>query len=250
MQNSLIFDIGCHNGDDSDFYLRKGFRVVAVEANPDLCDLLRRRFETALANGRLILIDRAIAEHEGEVDFFSYPTMNVWGTTNPNWASAFKQRGAHALKVKVPSTTFDSLIKRYGMPYFMKIDIEGSDQLCLDGLLSFSERPQFISTEIEGREQIADLTTCLARLGYGKFKIVDQAQVPRLALPFPAREGIYVKHKFPDGASGPFGNELNGLWASRVSTVCSYYTIAARNRIMRWVGDKNTHWYDIHAALA
>ncbi len=250
MQNSLIFDIGCHNGDDSDFYLRKGFRVVAVEANPDLCALLRRRFEIALANGRLILIDKAIAEHEGEVDFFSYPTMNVWGTTKANWASAFERRGARALKVKVPSTTISSLIKCYGMPYFMKIDIEGSDHLCLDGLLSFSERPQFISTEIEGRAQIADLTICLARLGYGKFKIVDQAQVPRIGLPFPAREGIYIEHSFPDGASGPFGDESKGLWTSRANTVCSYYRIAARNRIMRWLGDKNTHWYDIHAALA
>ena len=36
-QNLLIFDIGCHLGEDSEFYLRKGFKVVAVEANPELC---------------------------------------------------------------------------------------------------------------------------------------------------------------------------------------------------------------------
>lgn len=40
---NLIFDAGAHRGDDTDFYLGKGFRVVAAEANPILVDHLRRR---------------------------------------------------------------------------------------------------------------------------------------------------------------------------------------------------------------
>ena len=36
MNNNLIFDFGFHNGDDSDFYLRKGYNIVAIEANPEL----------------------------------------------------------------------------------------------------------------------------------------------------------------------------------------------------------------------
>lgn len=32
----LIFDIGANNGDDTAFYLKKGFRVVAIEADPAL----------------------------------------------------------------------------------------------------------------------------------------------------------------------------------------------------------------------
>ncbi len=30
----LVFDVGAHKGEDSDFYLNLGYRVVAVEANP------------------------------------------------------------------------------------------------------------------------------------------------------------------------------------------------------------------------
>ena len=41
VDRSLIFDVGCNDGQDSDFYLKKGFRVVAVEANPALCELLK-----------------------------------------------------------------------------------------------------------------------------------------------------------------------------------------------------------------
>ena len=36
IKKNLIFDLGFHNGDDSDFYLKKGFNVIALEANPEL----------------------------------------------------------------------------------------------------------------------------------------------------------------------------------------------------------------------
>ena len=36
VRKGLIFDIGMNNGNDTDFYLAKGFHVVAVEANPFL----------------------------------------------------------------------------------------------------------------------------------------------------------------------------------------------------------------------
>ena len=36
MTADLIYDVGMHNGADTAFYLAKGFRVVAVEANPEL----------------------------------------------------------------------------------------------------------------------------------------------------------------------------------------------------------------------
>jgi putative ABC transport system substrate-binding protein len=32
----LIYDVGMNNGDDTAYYLRRGFRVLAIEANPDL----------------------------------------------------------------------------------------------------------------------------------------------------------------------------------------------------------------------
>ena len=35
-RKNLIFDIGMHIGQDTEFYLKKGFCVVAVEANPKL----------------------------------------------------------------------------------------------------------------------------------------------------------------------------------------------------------------------
>jgi hypothetical protein len=31
----LIYDIGMHQGEDTEFYLQKGFNVIAFEADPD-----------------------------------------------------------------------------------------------------------------------------------------------------------------------------------------------------------------------
>ena len=36
MQKDLIYDVGFHRGEDTEFYLAKGFKVVAIEAHPEL----------------------------------------------------------------------------------------------------------------------------------------------------------------------------------------------------------------------
>jgi len=40
----LIFDLGANHGEDTEFYLSKGFRVVSLEANPDLVSRLQHKF--------------------------------------------------------------------------------------------------------------------------------------------------------------------------------------------------------------
>lgn len=45
----LIYDVGFNRGEDTAYYLRKGYRVVAFEANPDLVQEGAARFERELA---------------------------------------------------------------------------------------------------------------------------------------------------------------------------------------------------------
>jgi len=70
-QRDLIFDLGCHIGEDAGFYLQKGFRVVGVEANPNLCARLRECFARPLASGQFTLIEKAIAETSGSIEFYA-----------------------------------------------------------------------------------------------------------------------------------------------------------------------------------
>ena len=61
----LIYDLGMNNGDDTDFYLKRGFEVVAVEANPALCQQAEERFAEAIAAGKLTIVKAAIGDHDG-----------------------------------------------------------------------------------------------------------------------------------------------------------------------------------------
>ena len=46
---SVIYDFGRNNGDDVEYYLLEADKVVGVEANPILCDEVRRRFPAEIA---------------------------------------------------------------------------------------------------------------------------------------------------------------------------------------------------------
>jgi 16S rRNA A1518/A1519 N6-dimethyltransferase RsmA/KsgA/DIM1 with predicted DNA glycosylase/AP lyase activity len=70
IQRDLVFDIGLHKGEDTDYYLKKGFRVVAVEANSELVRECRSRFAQEIANERLYIIEGAVAEGRGKVLFY------------------------------------------------------------------------------------------------------------------------------------------------------------------------------------
>jgi FkbM family methyltransferase len=264
MDPSLIFDIGCHKGEDTEFYLKKGFRVVAVEANPKLCTELRRRFADQIADRTFTLIEGAIAAHEGEVEFFSNVEVSEWGTTSAEWARKFEHLGAASTKIVVPAVTLASVLQRFGVPYYLKIDIEGADMLCLEGLFAVTDRPKFVSFESEKRSwfKLRAEMNLLRRLGYHKFQIVDQTLVPSQRLPNPAREGNFVHHQFERDSSGLFGDELPGPWLDRGSAFAKYrriflqYWLAGDFGVLhsirglrRFAKHIPVGWYDTHAAL-
>jgi hypothetical protein len=51
----LIYDVGMNNGDDTAYYLQRGFRVLAIEANSDLVANAATRFAREIGTRRLML---------------------------------------------------------------------------------------------------------------------------------------------------------------------------------------------------
>ncbi len=70
MIKDLIFDVGMNNGEDTAHYLSSGYRVVAVEANPQLCDAVAKRFSKQVESNRLFIEWVAIAPCAGTVTFW------------------------------------------------------------------------------------------------------------------------------------------------------------------------------------
>jgi len=86
MDSNLIYDVGLHKGEDSEFYLKKGFRVVAIEALSELCEIARRRLQKYVETGQLVILNVAISNENGAIKFFANRQNSVWGTTNETWA--------------------------------------------------------------------------------------------------------------------------------------------------------------------
>jgi FkbM family methyltransferase len=275
----LIYDVGFHHGEDTAYYLKKGFRVVAFEAHPRLAEKGRAMFADAARDGRFTMVEGAIVSGDDwtagkrTATFYMNNAWDTWGTTQPAFAERFNQAGGSSQPVTVTTVDFFDCLRTYGVPHFMKVDIEGSDRFCLESLRYFAERPDFLSIESErsdmDRAQMElDL---LDSLGYGGFQIVQQSRVPWQKVPEPPREGTACTHRFVLDASGLFGADLPAEgWVDRDGIVTIYEKIFARQRAfgdgspllhvpgMRrflWTIEKYTGlplpgWYDTHARLA
>jgi FkbM family methyltransferase len=264
-----------HKGEDTDYYLKKGFKVVGFEANPELAALCRNRFSKEIENGRLTVVEGAIVElppgeTEGRmVTFYRNKNTTEWGTVADNWARRNETLGTSHEVIQVPSVNFAQCLGKYGIPHYLKIDIEGMDTLCLRALLNFEQKPDYVSieSEIVVFGKLVEEFNLLAQLGYTRFKAVQQAGISYQIEPNPPKEGSYAAYKFEDGCSGLFGEDLPGEWKDYNQIIREYKGIfrpyklfGAQGKLRRgFVGKalrkvlaKLLHrpmpgWYDTHA---
>ena len=255
-QPPLIYDVGVENGDDSAYYLHSGFRVIGVEASPIAADSLRTRFADEIGSGRYILLNVGIAETAGEAAFWVCDDHPPWSSFDRSIAG---RNGARHHSEIVETRAFRSILEEFGPALYCKIDIEGSDNLCVDALTP-EIRPSYLSVElIDGDEQLR----LLREKGYSQFKVISQRSFrqpsPRLLrigrlLPSIARRGLAAvgghlrryepssTWRFRGGSSGPFGERSHGSWRSFDEAL----------ETCRLIDRGGTHlfdWHDIHARL-
>jgi FkbM family methyltransferase len=263
MEKNLVFDIGLHRGEDSEFYLRKGFYVVGVEANSALCEEVSHRFHAEIKSGQIRIINKAVAHEPGVVKFYTNSQCSVLSTINPEWAERNRRNGSDSSECEVEATTIAALIAEFGTPYYMKIDVEGSDLLAVEGLAHVTDRPKYLSIESE-KDSFRGLRrefSILNSLGYDRFNVVNQPNVVRQRPPNPPKEGRYVSHQFEFGSSGLFGEELPGPWLTADEAIEFYRPIFLRYALcgddpflrsrlvragLRRIGF-GADWYDTHA---
>jgi FkbM family methyltransferase len=147
VDQNLIFDLGVNNGEDSAFYLAKGFRVVGVEANPALAGTVRDTFRAEINRGQYVLVAAGLWSARGTLPFYLNLDNDHWSSFDPGYGC---RDGTRFEVVDVPCMTLHDLIAEHGIPRYMKIDIEGADRIVLSDLQGIGVLPPFISVEEYG----------------------------------------------------------------------------------------------------
>ncbi|MBD2491917.1 FkbM family methyltransferase [Aulosira sp. FACHB-615] len=265
MDKNLVIDVGVHTGEDTEFYLKKGFRVIGIEANPNIYSDTKQKLNSYIETGQLLLLNIAVSPLNQPITLYVNLDRSFWSTTSPDFVQRNEFFGTRSTAITVEGRRFEDILQEFGTPYYLKVDIEGADILCLQGLQKVESKPQFLSIE-STKASWHDLLkefALLKELGYKKFKAIRQPDVPRQICPFPAKEGQYISHQFEYGASGLFGEEAPGVWLSETEVLKVYkrvfleYRLLGTNGILKFpLGKKlleslqlKEPWYDTHASL-
>lgn len=226
--SKLVFDVGMHQGEDTDYYLRLGYSVLGIEADPGLAEHCRIRFQDALATGRLKIVEGAIAPGtSGDRIKFFQSDNTVWGTTDTAWVQRNDVKGAHATVLEVRRIDMLDVYQAHGIPYYMKIDVEGVDLYVLRTLANCAARPKFISLESD-KVDFNNLRTeiqVLQELGYTRFKAVQQDTIPGRNVLTRTIDGREYSHVFEPCSSGPFGDAIEQPWLTGVEILEEYSRI-------------------------
>lgn len=240
VNDNLIFDIGVNLGEDSRFYLDKGFSVVGVEANPLIATELRTKFSDEIQDGRFILEECGIWSHSKSLPFFRNLDNDHWSSFDPNYGC---RNGSAFEEMEIKCITSIELFKVYGIPRYLKIDVEGADKYIVADLASLEQLPTYVSVEEYGFMAIDDLH----KAGYNHFYFSPQRDKKWAVPPMPPKEGQYFNKVFNGYDSGLFGEELPGEWMEYDRAV-KYFIENIRNREHEYIGAEH-EWYDIHAKI-
>jgi len=236
----IIYDIGANDGADTGFYLAKGFKVVAVEADPLLCAKIQATYRSEVDAGTLTVVNLAVSDRR-DIMIFYRNAFSEWSSLSAK-SKATKKNTHEAFPVQ--TATLSEIIAVNGEPYYVKIDIEGYERQAVSTLSLANPLPTYLSFELNGDK--FKILTLLASLGFDGFQIVRQGKGYLMDAPNLSREGAPWSKPFNNNQSGCFGLDLSDEWLN-LKSICAAIDseqVAVAQRLER--GEK-PGWYDIHA---
>ena len=227
----IIYDFGASDGKNIPYYLLKSDLIIAVEANPKSCEIIKKKFKKEIHEKKLIVENCVVAnENNKNSEFFLHKTNNLLSQfPKPN-----DELIDNFTKIDLESADVAYLIQKYGKPYYVKIDLEEYDNIILKKIFDNDILPNYISAEAINSDVI---NSFLINKNYNAFKLIEGDSVGFLYRNI--KIDAYkkkIKYSFDKESAGPFGNDLHGKWIKKENFV-------------KLIEFKGPGWRDIHASL-
>lgn len=157
LKNALIFDVGANMGNKSIIFSKLAKKVVAFEPSEKLFSYLLKRFE----NSNVTLFNYALGSCVSKSDFYIVENNEAYNSLNKKHIKTTTTlRGIATMATvqhkKIQVEVIENFIQKFGVPKYIKIDVEGYEYEVIKGLktpvplLSFEANlPEFLSESIQ-----------------------------------------------------------------------------------------------------
>jgi FkbM family methyltransferase len=169
----MYFDIGANVGNWSLSNIKSCEKIIAVEASPNTFNKLLNNTKN---ESKILCLNYAVCNSDEEyIEFYDANTDTI-STLNKDWLTSTNSRFFNLTNyniIRCKTIKIDDLIKIYGVPELIKIDVEGGEFVCLSSLTQKINNLCF-----EWASETNNITfECLAYLellGYTEFAIQFQ----------------------------------------------------------------------------
>ena len=130
----MFFDIGANIGNWSLSNINMCDKIIAVEASPNTYSKL---IENTKNESKITCLNYAVCNSDEKFINFYESNAYTISTLNKDWLVSENSRFYNLCDYNVITSEtikIDELIKEYGIPDLIKIDVEGGEDLCLSSL--------------------------------------------------------------------------------------------------------------------